>query len=77
LTFAGTIERIGRAEVFRGFLTTLFREDWVVYAKPAFGAREQVVSGLTNGPFLVEAESGTLAKKINPQKKYESPVTAT
>ncbi|MBI1896108.1 MAG: transposase, partial [Acidobacteria bacterium] len=28
---------------FRSFLRTLFREDWVVYAKPAFGGGPQVL----------------------------------
>jgi hypothetical protein len=41
LTFAGTIERIIEPKCFAAFLRTLFRQDWVVYAKPAFGGPEQ------------------------------------
>jgi hypothetical protein len=43
LTFAGTIERIIEPKCFAAFLRTLFRQDWVVYAKPAFGGPEQVL----------------------------------
>jgi hypothetical protein len=43
LTFAGSIERMADPKCFAAFLRTLFRQDWVVYAKPAFGGPEQVV----------------------------------
>ena len=43
LTFAGSIERMLEPKCFAAFLRTLFRQDWVVYAKPAFGGPEQVL----------------------------------
>ena len=43
LTFAGSIERMLEPKCFAAFLRTLFRQDWVVYAKPAFGGPEQVI----------------------------------
>ncbi len=43
LTFAGSIERMSDPKCFAAFLRTLFRQDWVVYAKPAFGGPEQVL----------------------------------
>jgi len=43
LTFAGSIERMAEPKCFTAFLRTLFRQDWVVYAKPAFGGPEQVL----------------------------------
>jgi len=43
LIFAGQIQHLSESNNFSSFLRTLFREDWVVYAKPAFGGPEQVV----------------------------------
>jgi hypothetical protein len=43
LTFAGSIEHMSEPKCFAAFLRTLFRQDWVVYAKPAFGGPEQVL----------------------------------
>jgi len=43
LTFAGQIQHLSESKNFSSFLRTLFRQDWVVYAKPAFGGPEQVV----------------------------------
>jgi hypothetical protein len=43
LIFAGSIKRLAEGKCFAAFLRTLFRQDWVVYAKPAFGGPEQVL----------------------------------
>ena len=43
LKFAGQIQHLTKPKAFSAFLRTLFRQDWVVYAKPAFGGPEQVV----------------------------------
>ena len=43
LIFAGSIQRMEDPKCFAAFLRTLFRQDWVVYAKPAFGDPEQVL----------------------------------
>jgi hypothetical protein len=43
LTCAGSIKHLAELKYFSAFLRTLFRKDWVVYAKPAFGGPDQVV----------------------------------
>jgi hypothetical protein len=43
LMFAGSIQRMEDPKCFAAFLRTLFRQNWVVYAKPAFGGPEQVL----------------------------------
>jgi hypothetical protein len=43
LTCAGSIHHLTEPKYFAAFLRTLFRQDWVVYAKPAFGGPEQVI----------------------------------
>jgi hypothetical protein len=43
LTLAGSIEGLAEPKCFAAFLRTLFRQHWVVYAKPAFGGPEQVL----------------------------------
>jgi hypothetical protein len=43
LTCSGSIKHLAELKYFSAFLRTLFRKDWVVYAKPAFGGPDQVV----------------------------------
>lgn len=43
LAFFGGCSPLARAKEFDAFLRTLFREDWVVYAKPPFGGPEHVL----------------------------------
>ena len=43
LTCAGSIQHLGKPQCFSAFLRTLFRQSWVVYAKPAFGGPDQVI----------------------------------
>jgi hypothetical protein len=43
LICAGSIQRLEKPQCFSAFLRTLFRQNWVVYAKPAFGGPEQVI----------------------------------
>jgi Putative transposase/Transposase zinc-binding domain len=43
LTCAGTIQHLAEPKNFAAFLRTLFRQNWVVYAKSAFGGPEQVI----------------------------------
>ena len=43
LTCAGSIQHLAEPKCFSAFLRTLFRQNWVVYAKPAFGGPEQVI----------------------------------
>lgn len=43
LRFHGPIAALAEPKRFASFLRTVFRQDWVVYAKPAFGGPTQVI----------------------------------
>jgi len=43
LRFCGQLQELAGKKRFADFLRTLFRQDWVVYAKPAFGGPAQVL----------------------------------
>jgi hypothetical protein len=43
LIFAGSLQPLSDPKAFASFLRTLFRQDWVVYAKPPFGGPERVL----------------------------------
>jgi hypothetical protein len=43
LIFAGSSQPLSDPKAFSSFLRTLFRQDWVVYAKPPFGGPERVL----------------------------------
>ncbi len=43
LRFAGSASELAAPQQFAAFLHRLFRQDWVVYAKPAFGGPEAVL----------------------------------
>jgi hypothetical protein len=38
LSFAGSVAALAEPEAFRRWLDVLYRQDWVVYAKPPFDA---------------------------------------
>lgn len=46
LDFHGTLQALTNPKAFHSFLRTLFRNDWVVYAKPPFGGPEHVLQYL-------------------------------
>jgi hypothetical protein len=46
LAFRGELQPLANEKAFAAFLRTLFREEWVVYAKPPFGGPEHVVQYL-------------------------------
>jgi len=43
LAFPGSLQPLAHEPVFRSFLRSLFRQDWVVYAKPPFGGPQHVL----------------------------------
>jgi hypothetical protein len=43
LDFGGGLQHLAQPKCFSAFLRTLFRQDWIVYAKPAFGGPAQVL----------------------------------
>jgi hypothetical protein len=46
LTFAGTLKPLQNQKAFRSFLRPLFRQHWIVYAKPPFGGPHHVLGYL-------------------------------
>jgi len=46
LTFTGTLMPLENEQAFRSFLRPLFRQNWVVYAKPPFGGPHHVLGYL-------------------------------
>ncbi len=50
LTFAGSLKPLENEKAFRSFLRPLFRQNWVVYAKPPFGGPHQSQCGLVSLP---------------------------
>jgi len=46
LRFHGNLQHLREAKLFHRFLRQLFRQDWVVYAKPPFGGPEYVLQYL-------------------------------
>jgi hypothetical protein len=46
LCLPGALKPLAQDKAFRSFLRTLFRQDWVVYAKPPFGGPEHVLQYL-------------------------------
>jgi Putative transposase/Transposase zinc-binding domain len=46
LVFPGDLHSLADEQAFRAFLRSLFRQDWVVYAKPPFGGPEHVLQYL-------------------------------
>jgi hypothetical protein len=47
LTFPGALAPLANERAFRSFLRSLFRQDWVVYAKPPFGGPQHVLHYLS------------------------------
>jgi hypothetical protein len=43
LIFPGSLHALAHEPAFRSFLRSLFRQDWVVYAKPPFGGPQHVL----------------------------------
>jgi hypothetical protein len=46
LIFPGSLQRLQNEKAFRAFLRPLFRQNWVVYAKPPFGGPHHVLGYL-------------------------------
>jgi hypothetical protein len=46
LIFAGSLQPLENEQAFRSFLRPLFRQNWVVYAKPPFGGPHHVLGYL-------------------------------
>jgi hypothetical protein len=53
LIFAGVLKPLENEKAFRSFLRPLFRQNWVVYAKPPFGGPHHVLGYLARYPHRV------------------------
>jgi Putative transposase/Transposase zinc-binding domain len=62
LQFFGACQHLADAKAFHAFLRTLFREDWIVYAKPPFGGPEHVLHYLARYTHRVAISNHRLLK---------------
>jgi hypothetical protein len=87
LSLHGNLKHLSRPSRFRAFLRQLFRQDWVVYAKPPFGGPEYVLQYLArythrvaiSNPRLVSLADGkvTFRWKDYAHGKKKSKMTLT
>lgn len=61
LCLPGALKPLAQERAFRSFLRTLFRQDWVVYAKPPFGGPEHVLQYLARYTHRVAISNHRLA----------------
>jgi hypothetical protein len=64
LAFFGACFPLAKEKEFDAFLRTLFREDWVVYAKPPFGGPEHVCTIWLATP--IGSRSPTIGSSTSP-----------
>jgi hypothetical protein len=70
LTFAGTLKPLENEKAFRSFLRPLFRQNWVVYAKPPFGGPRHVLHYLARYTHRVAITNHRLASFQNDQVTF-------
>src|SRR6202049_4920947 len=70
LTFAGSLKPLENEKAFRSFLRPLFRQDWVVYAKPPFGGPHHVLGYLARYTHRVAITNHRLVAFENDQVTF-------
>src|SRR5438445_99856 len=70
LTFAGSLQSLAQEKAFHSFLRPLFRQDWVVYAKPPFGGPHQVLGYLARYTHRVAITNHRLVAFDNDQVTF-------
>src|ERR1700757_1057008 len=70
LTFAGTLQPLAHEKAFRSFLRPLFRQNWVVYAKPPFGGPHHVLGYLARYTHRVAITNHRLVAFENDQVTF-------
>lgn len=65
LVFPGELQPLANDQAFRAFLRPLFRQDWVVYAKPPFGGPEHVLHYLARYTHRVAISNHRLVNVTN------------
>jgi hypothetical protein len=69
LQFHGSQQYLAAPVCFHSFLRQLFRQDWVVYAKPPFGGAEHVLNYLAR--YTIASPSPTIGS--SPSRTIASP----
>jgi hypothetical protein len=70
LLFPGKLKALDREKPFRAFLRKLFRQDWVVYAKPPFGGPEHVLHYLARYTHRVAISNHRLVQLTDGQVTF-------
>lgn len=70
LVFHGDCLPLAQEKAFAAFLRTLFRQDWVVYAKPPFGGPEHVLQYLARYTHRVAISNHRLLSVDNSQVRF-------
>jgi hypothetical protein len=70
LTFAGSLKPLENEKAFRSFLRPLFRQNWVVYAKPPFGGPHHVLGYLARYTHRVAITNHRLVAFENDQVTF-------
>ncbi len=68
--FPGSLKALESEEPFGAFLRKLFRQDWVVYAKPPFGGPEHVLHYLARYTHRVAISNHRLIQLANGQVTF-------
>jgi hypothetical protein len=71
LVLAGLLEPLAKRAAFHAFLRTLFRKDWVVYAKPPFGGPDHVLHYLARYTHRVAISNHRLIAFENDQITFK------
>lgn len=70
LKFAGSLQPLQNEKAFRSFLRPLFRQDWIVYAKPPFGGPHHVLGYLARYTHRVAITNHRLVAFQNDQVTF-------
>jgi hypothetical protein len=70
LTFHGALQPLENEKAFRAFLRPLFRQDWVVYAKPPFAGPHHVLAYLAGYTHRVAISNHRLVAFDNDQVTF-------
>ena len=70
LVFAGKLKPLAKRITFAAFLRSLFRKDWVVYAKPPFGGQNHVLHYLARYTHRVAISNHRLIAFENDQVTF-------
>jgi len=73
LNFAGSLKPLENEKAFRSFLRPLFRQNWVVYAKPPFGGPHHVLGYLARYTHRVAITNHRLVAFQHDQVTFRSP----